>query len=176
MQYRPSIVVIGYFFSDQALDIMPDKERASAPFGSGCLQDLLYRSETYLFLRDKLGRGKKTMPARGGAAFCARVSPSDYRANLAEMIARAKAAGASVLLLNMADSRDRQPKEYEGHRRVLRELAAEENIPLVDIDGAFGALKRPKALFVDVIHPSGKGNKVIASEIFKVLTDRDLIK
>ncbi len=59
------------------------------------------------------------------------------------------------------------------YNKIMEEVAARNNVTLVDIASAFGD-KEEKGLFVDPkldpIHPSNLGHRIIAEELFKSLT------
>lgn len=58
--------------------------------------------------------------------------------------------------------------EFEGHIPLLREFAAKEAVPLVDLPRAFRSLPQPRSdYFFDDIHPNAAGHELIA----RVLAD-----
>lgn len=112
-----------------------------------------------------------------------RVSEAAYRANLVEMIVRARHFGAKhiVLSTNHATLRHRVMASYttleqnrQRYNLIVREVAAETGVTLCDIDRAFGSfnayilseLLLPEP---DCLHLSKKGNRVYADHIYPIL-------
>jgi lysophospholipase L1-like esterase len=58
---------------------------------------------------------------------------------------------------------------------LIRKLARDEGVVLVDLHKAFLAAPDPKALFLDHVHPSRQGQTVMAQEFFKAITQRQAV-
>lgn len=100
-----------------------------------------------------------------------RVSVDDYRRNLAEMIARLQARGTKVVLMtpNPAIRPQYEPERnatLKPYVAVVRNLAAEHHLPLVDVYRHFAELDQEvpdvNAYFTDAMHPNPAGQAQIA--------------
>ncbi len=114
-----------------------------------------------------------------------RLSVDDYRQNLRQMIRTLKVRGVAVVL--MTPNPAIAPK-YPPHRNVtlkpyveaVRELAAEEDVPLVDVYRQFAELAiegvELNTLFTDAMHPNPEGQKriaaMLAGQFRTLLTER----
>lgn len=57
-------------------------------------------------------------------------------------------------------------REFEDHTAVLREFAAQENVPLVDLPKRLVSLPRARSeYFVDELHPNAAGHELIATHL-----------
>ena len=96
-----------------------------------------------------------------------RVSIPDYEANLRTEVQMVQDAGATPVFFLLADQMDtinpqgRQPSgEY---RIVMRRLAAELGVPLIDAAEYVGTnLQGRSDLYIDAVHPSATGAMVYA--------------
>lgn len=100
-----------------------------------------------------------------------RLSAQQYRENLEQMLARLKSQGVKVVLMTpnpalrpaYGPERNATLKPYVD---AVRTIAAEQNLPLVDVYRHFAelALETPdvNTLFTDAMHPNPAGQRVIA--------------
>lgn len=112
-----------------------------------------------------------------------RVSEAAYRANLMEMIDRARLFGAREIVLSTNHPTLRRRKLPNGrtleeqrvrYNRIVREVAAAAAVTLCDIDAGFSrfddrALERLLLPEPDVLHLSPEGHEVYANLIFSPL-------
>lgn len=109
-----------------------------------------------------------------------RVSPAAYRANLVEMIARARHFGARRIVLStnhrtlrsrtLANGRTLEDNRIE-YNAIVREVAAETGVTLCDIDRDFAAFTTDELARLllpepDVLHLSPQGHEYYASLIY----------
>jgi hypothetical protein len=106
-----------------------------------------------------------------------RVAIEDYAANLDALAATVHARGGGVVFVLPANRDDIEPRGPEPawapYRTVLRDAAARHDAPLVDVPRAFrdsGA--GVEALFLDKMHPTPLGHRVMAEAAAKVLRAR----
>lgn len=119
-----------------------------------------------------------------------RVSLEDYRENLQQIIELARKNGIEIILLTaplgavegqippylLEMKFVRQPDEliplHQSYNQVVRQVAREEGVPLVDIELTFEE-RRGEGFFDDpekeIIHPNEKGFQLIAQEIYKFI-------
>lgn len=114
-----------------------------------------------------------------------RVSEAAYRANLLEMIARARAFGAAHIILSTNHPTLRHRKLICGqtleerrvqYNEIVREVAKEANAILCDIEMAFANVDRDQLSTMllsepDVLHLSQLGHEKYASAIFVYIAE-----
>ncbi|MCA9024366.1 MAG: DUF2920 family protein [Planctomycetaceae bacterium] len=109
-----------------------------------------------------------------------RVPLDEYRTNLKTIIEKCRGVGAKVVLCtpNSVITTDSRPVEkLEQYCDIVREVAAEKNVPLCDTYAAYQALREQdplawRLLMSDEIHPNHDGHKVIAEHIAQTITGR----
>lgn len=84
--------------------------------------------------------------------------------NLRGIVAKARAAGARVLLCGMLIPTSYGPEYQEGFGRLFPKVAAAEEVPLVPflLDGVAG---RKELNLEDGIHPNAEGQKILAANV-----------
>lgn len=114
-----------------------------------------------------------------------RVSEAAYRANLLEMIARARVFGAAHIILSTNHPTLRHRKLICGqtleerrvqYNEIVREVAKEANVILCDIEKAFANVDRDQLSTMllpepDVLHLSQQGHEKYASAIFVYIAE-----
>jgi len=107
----------------------------------------------------------------------------EFEAGLKDIISRTKAAGAQVVLATPSvigektDGNNSNDKMLEEYSDISRRVAAAEKLPLVDMRKAFinylkshnPGNKDRGILTADGVHPQLEGDKLIATEMLKVL-------
>ena len=107
----------------------------------------------------------------------------EFEAGLKDVIGRTKATGAQVVLATPStigektDGSNPQDKMLDEYSNISRKVAADEKVPLVDMRKAFlnylkshnPENKGKGILTVDGVHPQLEGDKLIATEMLKVL-------
>ena len=92
------------------------------------------------------------------------------RANLAQIVRKARGAGAKVLLLGMMIPPNYGPEYTKEFREIYPRLAKELDVPLVPflLEGVGGerTLNQP-----DGIHPTAEGHRVVAGNVLPFLRD-----
>ena len=107
-----------------------------------------------------------------------RVSKDDYVANLLEISKLSRAHGAKVVLIGQvyqnAQSNPAEAKLVKEHRDALREAAAANGIPYLQID-ELTETNSPMniSLFGELIHPNAAGHPVMARELLKFWTNTE---
>lgn len=101
-----------------------------------------------------------------------RVSEAAFRANLAEMVQRARLFGAVVFLCTLTPSRrSRQHAEDTGrYDAIVREVAEFSSARLIDVRAAFGDLPA-WLLLEDGLHLSFAGHRVYATVVQAALDE-----
>jgi acyl-CoA thioesterase-1 len=96
------------------------------------------------------------------------LAPQQMKNNIGAMIAKSKAQGAKVLLLGVELPPNYGPKYNERFRRVYRDLAAEQQVPLVPsvMDGVGTDIKLMQA---DRIHPNAAAQAQMLDNVWPAL-------
>ena len=116
------------------------------------------------------------------------VKLEDYKKNIREIVEKAQAAGIRVYI--MTSTMIYENPNHEGNQKLaaynqfLRELAAEKNLPLIDLNAAMQkAVAEMKAkypgvngnfLTTDGVHMAPRGNMMMAKEILKAFRLNDV--
>lgn len=115
-----------------------------------------------------------------------RVPLNQYKANLVELINKAKQHGASIVFIGLTpvDKRvDPTPwnldKAYklrfiQDYEDILKKTCKEGNIPFIEVLSKFME-NNYKNLLIDGLHPTTKGHKIIFEEVLKYLTKKRII-
>ena len=102
----------------------------------------------------------------------------DYKKNMTEMVDRCRKGGAKVLLLTATPIYENlnspENQNLRGYNEFLRQLATEKNVLLCDLFKAFEGVYKAKTsdekvLTTDGVHMNGRGNRLMAREILRVL-------
>ena len=105
---------------------------------------------------------------------CARIPVEQHHKEMGEMIARAKQAGAIVILhaTNTVFAEHKLAGKLPPFIEATRRLAAEHDVMLVDHYKNFSEQKQGaenRSWFSDAIHPNGLGHAHMAAEMFRVI-------
>ncbi len=165
--------------------------------------------------RDLAARLPRDVLARAPAAVVLMVGTNDalnhakavplpeFRRNLARLLERIRGAGAQALLLTIPPCwppflLERHPKEFFGaagpnaaverYNRAIKQAAAEQQIPLVDVHRLFARLghvgtgresliRNPANSGArDGVHPTAEGYRLIATAVYQALADHGLAR
>jgi len=92
----------------------------------------------------------------------------EYAANLERFIAIGKQYGVRTVFVLEANSTEKYPEELETHT-IMRNMAARENIPLIDAHGFLEQHQDDGFLWWDFVHPTSFGHRLIADCILDTL-------
>jgi lysophospholipase L1-like esterase len=100
-----------------------------------------------------------------------RVSPEAYVANLGEMIDRCRRFGAVPYLCTLTPSRrsEQHAQDVIWYDSLLRGVAAERGVALIDTRAAFDAEPLDDLLVGDGLHLTGEGHRLYARTVSAVL-------
>lgn len=106
----------------------------------------------------------------GGNDALRALPPETLRANLDDIVARARAAGVAVLLAGMLAPPNLGAEYGRAFAAAYRDTAAAHDVPLYPffLDGVAG---RPELLLPDGIHPNRLGVEVIVERILPLVVD-----
>jgi lysophospholipase L1-like esterase len=172
LRYNPDCLVIAYLHSDFVRDALEDKRANTNPPVVRALQELLYESNLYLLLRQKLLEMKPA--AAPGASRVHRVSKDDFGRNLREIAGLCRARGIRMIFLNMPEEKRNTPGEDDPWRAAMKEAAGESGSPVLDLLDLFNKGERKgERLCFDSVHPNKEGHAVIAEALFKELAGKE---
>lgn len=105
---------------------------------------------------------------------CMRLPVEQHKKEMAEVITKAKAAGAIVILqaTNTVDAADNHAKKLPEFIEAVRALAKEHDLMLVDHYKHFSDHqqgKEKKTWLADAIHPNALGHAHMAAEMFRAI-------
>ena len=111
-----------------------------------------------------------------------RVPLDEYRKNLAEIVARCRAAGAEVILCTpngVIDTRDRPVEKLRTYCDAVRACGRDLGVPVCDVSADFEARRDREPLawrtgMSDEIHPNMDGHKWIAEVLARTVTGRSV--
>lgn len=103
-------------------------------------------------------------------------TPEEFGKNYRELVAKIKGIGAKVILvqpyvLKMEDKQRFRPYVNE-FNAIIREIAAEEQLPIVPMDEIFSGATldiKPSEFSTDGVHPTHRGCRYIADFVIKEL-------
>ena len=104
------------------------------------------------------------------------VTPAAFRANYAAIVEKIAATGAKIycilpFVLNMGDKQRFRPY-LDAFNAVIREIAAENNLPVIPLDEIFTGVTQdidPAQFTTDGVHPTHRGCRYIADLVIKEL-------
>ncbi len=189
MALDPDLLIVGSLWSDDNFDSFVDKDLLSTYAGwqaspqsrlrAVLAHSVLFRWFDYTLrvvprseTARKVGWALPSNPAPTGAR---RVAINDYAANLDAFCDRMEARGGGVVFLMLPNREDVAPVQaaqgWAIYRQVMQETAARRHVPLVDGPAAYTASGHSAAeLFLDQMHPTVLGQKVLADAVDATLT------
>jgi lysophospholipase L1-like esterase len=198
IQYRPRVVTIYIGWNDLMKQNPENQTEAAEPSWVAELIDAsylvkAYRKLIFVVLRPILFRPKVEPDELDRHAYDHYI-PKRYELNLRLMIAELKQKGVQVILFTLPTvlesgmtedglkkrgvffpyyagsfSVDKLLSLHAAYNRTIRNVGIEEGVHVVDLDEEFKKLERPP-LFWDTMHPSEKGNEVIARIVANQIT------
>ena len=192
---EPDLLVVANLWSDNNFDAFVDRDllTAYAAWEEGPVaktRRLLARSALFRVADWRLRVSRRAAAVRevgfmlgtGHKLGPRRVAIQDYADNLDTLCTLAAGAGAEVVFMVLANREDMStappdrdltgpPAAWEPYRQVMRDTARRRGAPLIEVPALFRASGLPAdALFVDQMHPSAVGHKLIARELVLLLS------
>ena len=183
IKYRPDIITLFFGMDDSApAYFYTDREQTSYPEKGGMIRNILQKSRVYQFMDTSILFVRLRNRKMEFDKSLERVSPKEFQENLSSIMEIAVQKGIKVVVLNYPlppqSEKDRHAP-VDGtfvYNRVVRQWADTYHVPVVD---NYSVFKRydPEAVFHPMFdaHPSNEGHRVIAEELFKVLSDKGWI-
>ncbi len=176
LKYKPDWVIVGTLWSDTQGADEPD----ATQYGNVPMQ---WRYHSRLFMMTNMYVSKKRWELKdapevhfGTAPVVAptnRVPIGNYEDNLYKMNQLIEDNGGKTAFLLLPGRQDVQHGRLgdfrEGYREVMRGVASDLGAPIADMPSKFKDVGRPREYFLDDVHPTVKGYRIIASELKTVL-------
>ena len=190
---EPDLFVIGNIWSDNNFDSFIDKELLATYTGYeqsmvGVTKKFLSQFNLYRVIDWKMRVKKRAQVARkvgwtlGSSEHIGarRVEINDYAQNLETMVQMAKEMNAEVLFMLLANEEDLRSisgdKAWTPYRDIMKSTAKRHGAPLIHVPELFMASALSKEeLFLDEMHPTRKGHKIMAEALSKILQDADWV-
>lgn len=197
LQLQPDLILIYFGWNDTwPFQGVPDKLQRPAQGSVLAIRGLLNRLRLYQFENWAVAKARPALLASAeksrtsGSAIC-RVSPADYRDNLRAIIQAVRGRGGEAVLIT-APTGARSGSELapylvaEGivsdpdwalarqreYNEAVREVAAAEQVPLVDAARELERRQEPGLFWRDNIHLSNSGLALLADLIFQATRER----
>ncbi len=154
-----------------------------------------------LFFHHRARFGTPRTGAAGQTGRFSAVRPDYFEANLHDLIAATRAAGARPLLVTLPHSlrRDLSPmdlheptRQYpyfyagnalgdfvdliERYSEAVRRVARVEAVPVADVAVRFDRMTRKEDYFLDTMHPNRRGNGLIAEFLERTLRAEEMLQ
>lgn len=200
---RPDLVTI-YLGWNDLMKLPPRSQTSSVPLSSLWRKvDQLWLSRGlrklfFYYLRARLKSPRAG--ANGESGRFARFRPSYFEANLRTLISKSREMGAQPILVTLPHPlrRDLQPIDlvdrhiqfpyfYSGnalgdfmdliasYNETIRRVGREAGVPVADVAARFDRVTEPSAYFLDTMHPTTRGNALIAEYLERALREQGLL-
>ncbi|MFI5180892.1 MAG: SGNH/GDSL hydrolase family protein [Thermoanaerobaculia bacterium] len=160
--WRPQVVVIQFGWNDAAVwDGRSDAEHAALlARGPG----LLLRSRLLQLLARLLPRQRSRSGEEASLPARPRLTPVEFGEELRAMIRLSRSESAAPLLVLWPARHHLQGSRMAAHLDVLREVAASDGVPLVDLVEVFSR-EGGSSLYADAVHANPAGHRAVAEAI-----------
>ena len=186
-RYRPDVVLVAFGWNDASTSISTEDKAFAQSSAFQSVNPWAVAARRVLFTYDAaLVAARFVTPSRSteqalSTSFGPRVSLDDYAANLAAMVARARASGALAVLMTRPhrESEDvlmHAPgwrQRVPGYNQAVRRVADAQRAPLVDVQREVDG--RP-ALFVDESHFTREGHRTLAQSLYARLQELGIVR
>jgi lysophospholipase L1-like esterase len=181
LPYRPDLITVYFGWNDHWITGTPDREIELRGVWETRLVNALdhlrlYQAGSWLLARARAGRGNAATGPPAEPVL--RVDLDSYDANLREIASIARAAGIQVLFITAPqdlhdwDNPDLQPLStrelvalHTRYNDVVRAVAAETGMGLLDLDAMFEQQKPRRLIAKDGIHFNPAGCRVTANAV-----------
>ena len=194
LQTEPDLIVIANIWSDNNFDSFVDKDLLATTIGfeesfMGNVQRFLSHSAIFRVADWKLRVRKQQQKIRtvswqvgsSNHVGARRVEINDYAQNLNTLVEMAKERNAEVVFVMLANEDDLSPtnnqdKAWTPYRTVMKEIAAIHGAPVINVVELFinSGLSKQE-LFLDEMHPTAQGHKIMGEALAKILEDADWV-
>ncbi len=183
LRLEPDLLVIAAIWSDNATAAVEDAELMNRyrtydrGIGRSALARLIHWEIAVQRGEQAANRADYSLRAPHPDGALQRVPLHRYHGNLMALAALAQEHGAAVAFLVLPHPSDLpgagpNPSSFHEYRDVMRYVAAELEAPIVHGDTVFGESGHDRdTLFIDNIHPSATGHRLLGQALAEALTD-----
>lgn len=194
LRYRPRLVIVYVGWNDlmkmdPASPAPADRYRLLAQLMNESYLIKAYKKLIFMDLRPRLSRPTFSSDPADVHAYDAFV-PAEYRANLEQIVRVLREHDVKPMLVTLptvvragmtlddlrranvffpyfggANDVSRFLSLHRAYNRTIREVAAREQVPVVDMAAEFESLATTTEYFWDTMHPNAKGNALIAASL-----------
>jgi lysophospholipase L1-like esterase len=175
---NPDVVIASFGWNDASLSDAPDREAIDTRWSPVTIRWLIDHSQAFAHATHWLRSRNSTTPV--ARAPVPRVSQQEYVENFKAVVELAKEHGAAVIVIG-APYRDSTTNPGEAqlmtqYRAWLRAEMQQSQTPyleILELTEAAGSVNQ--GFFGELIHPNHIGHRLMASELLKLMSERDLL-
>lgn len=174
-KFSPDLIIIS-FNDDPQMEWKQDVERVPQGLLLPVFR-ILYKSNIYLSLKKHLlnERMKKDhsftlQPDRDKEKN--RVSPDQLKTNVSYILDEAKKRNIQAIIISMP--LQSAPYDIRNYRTIMEESAKSRGYYFLDLLDEWEKYP-PNEVFLDIMHPTAKGHKIIAEDLYKIIEDNGII-
>lgn len=176
---EPDVVIVSYGWNDASLSDVPDREAIRTDWYPVTVRWLIDHSQAFAHLTKWL-RSRNQTPSAQKPRPVPRVSESEYLANMNAIVALAKSRGARVIVIGApyrdATTNPPEAQLMKSYRTSLRNQMQQKQIPYLEVlELTEAAAPSNEGFFGELIHPNHIGHRLIASELFELMTKDQLL-
>ena len=194
LKTEPDLIVVANIWSDNNFDSFVDKDLLATTVGFeesliGKVQRGLSRSAIFRVADWKLRVRKQQQKIRtvswqvgsSNHVGARRVEINDYVRNLTTLVEMALDRNAEVIFVMLANEDDLRSEPNEGkawtpYRTAMKLVAETYGAPLINVPSLFiDSGLSTQQLFLDEMHPTAAGHKIMGEALASVLTEKDWI-
>lgn len=174
-KFSPDLIIIG-FNNDPQLEWKQDVERVPHPVILPIFR-LLYKSNIYLSLKkfmlnQRMKKDHSFALQPGSRQQKNRVSPEQMKDNLTYLLNEGKKHNTKIIFISMP--LQSVSHDIRNYRRIMKELANNGEHPFLDLLDDWKKYPAHE-VFLDVMHPTVKGHRIIAEDLYKIIEDNRMI-
>ena len=174
-KYSPDLIIIS-FNDDPQIEWKQDVERVPSAAVLPVFR-ILYKSNIYLALKkhmlnERMKKDHSFAIQPGRIQEKNRVSPNQLKTNMAYMLDGAKKRNAQAIVISMP--LQSAPYDIRSYREIMKESAISRGYYFLDLLDNWQKYPAHE-VFLDIMHPTVKGHKIIAEDLFKIIEDNGII-
>ncbi len=175
---QPDMVIVSYGWNDASSSDAPDREAIRTDWYPVTVRWLIDHSQAFAhttkWLRSRNQQsGQRPRPGP-------RVSESEYLANMNAIVELAKSRGARVVVIGApyrdASTNPPEARLMKSYRTSLRNQMEQKQVPYLEVlELTEAAAPSNEGFFGELIHPNHIGHRLIASELFELMSKDHLL-
>jgi lysophospholipase L1-like esterase len=176
---QPDMVIVSYGWNDASLSDVPDREAIRTDWYPVTVRWLIDHSQAFA-LTTRWLRSRNQPPSGKRPRPVPRVAESEYLANMNAIVELAKSRGARVVVIGApyrdATTNPSEAQLMKDYRTSLRIQMQQKQVPYLEVlELTEAAAPSNDGFFGELIHPNHIGHRLIASELFELMTKDHLL-